>query len=148
MNIYLYSFKGEILQKAKIACGKNYGNKEAIGDNKTPEGVFNIAQIENSSHWKHNFDDGKGEIEGAYGPYFIRLNVPGQKGIGIHGTHDAGSIGNRLTEGCIRLKNDDLVKLVNRISSASIVIIIPSQSDADSTIISRIKNEIRDGSSK
>jgi hypothetical protein len=32
----------------------------------------------------------------------------GHQGIGIHGTHDDNSIRTRATEGCIRLKNEDL----------------------------------------
>ena len=40
---------------------------------KTPEGDFTIREINDSSAWKHDFKDGLGMIEGAYGPYFIRL---------------------------------------------------------------------------
>jgi len=59
----------------------------------------------------HDFGDGKGPIAGAYGPKFIRLKT-GWSGIGIHGTHDPAYIGKRVTEGCIRLKNEDLAELV------------------------------------
>ena len=122
-----------MLQNSKIACGKNFGNKEKVGDNRTPEGVFRIGEIEKASHWSHDFKDGKGEIKGAYGPFFIRLDVPGQKGIGIHGTHDPNSIGSRASEGCVRMYNDELVSLVNNISTASMVVITPSESDIDAS---------------
>lgn len=142
MMLYLYSYKGELLQKSKIACGKNFGNKENTGDNKTPEGVFGIGEIDDASSWSHDFkDDSLGEIKGAYGPYYIRLNVPGQKGIGIHGTHDPNSIGKRVSEGCIRLNNDELIKLVKHITTASIVVITPSQADNDSTFIQNVIKE-------
>lgn len=95
-----------------IACGKNYGQKEKEGDMKTPEGDFTIREINDSSRWKHDFKDGLGEIDGAYGPYFIRLWTNPHTGIGIHGTHLPSSIGSRATEGCIRLANDDLLRLV------------------------------------
>lgn len=95
-----------------IACGRNYGQKEKEGDMKTPEGRFTIQEIQDASLWKHDFKDGLGMIEGAYGPYFIRLKTPPHKGIGIHGTHLPSSIGSRATEGCIRLTNDDLERLV------------------------------------
>ena len=88
-----------------------------------------IVDIQNSKEWKHDFKDGKGLIEGAYGPYFIRLSVPGHKGIGIHGTHDSLSIGSRVTEGCIRLKNDDLIQLVSMIEIPMTVVITPSAYD-------------------
>ncbi|MDO4758367.1 MAG: L,D-transpeptidase [Rikenellaceae bacterium] len=95
-----------------IACGINYGQKEKEGDMKTPEGTFTIQEIQDASQWKHDFKDGLGMIEGAYGPYFIRLKTPPHKGIGIHGTHLPSSIGSRATEGCIRLTNEDLKRLV------------------------------------
>ena len=139
--LYHYNYKGELLQQSGIACGKKFGTKETIGDFKTPEGVFGIGEIENASHWSHDFKDGKGEIEGAYGLYFIRLNIPGQKGIGIHGTHNPNSIGTRASEGCVRMHNDELINLVKNITTASIVVITPSQSDIDSTFIEIIKKE-------
>jgi len=143
LMLYHYNFQGELLQKSKISCGKKFGNKEDIGDNKTPEGVFGIGQIDNSSTWSHDFaDDSLGEIKGAYGPYFIRLIVPGQKGIGIHGTSVPNSIGTRASEGCIRMHNDDLVNLVKHLGTASVVVITPSQSDIDTTLIEKvIKNK-------
>jgi lipoprotein-anchoring transpeptidase ErfK/SrfK len=113
MKLSQYNFKGELLQQSAIATGKSYGNKSKIGDLRTPEGIFNISEVVDASDWKHDFkDDSLGEIAGAYGPFFIRLDVPGQKGIGIHGTHDNNSLGTRASEGCIRLKNEDLEQLV------------------------------------
>ena len=125
-----YNFKGELLQKSDIALGKNPGNKLEMEDLKTPEGIFRITGFENSSTWSHDFkDDSLGIIKGAYGPYFIRLNVPGQKGIGIHGTYDGKSIGARASEGCIRMHNQDVVKLVKHLKTASVVVIIPGMDD-------------------
>jgi capsule polysaccharide export protein KpsC/LpsZ len=57
------------------------------------------------------------------------LNIPNQKGIGIHGTHDNSSIGKRISEGCIRLNNNDLIKLVNNIKNNAVVVITPSIED-------------------
>lgn len=129
MSLRLVDYKGEELFYASVACGSNYGDKQQKGDRRTPEGIFQVADIQNASEWKHDFDDGKGSIEGAYGPYFIRLNTPGHKGIGIHGTHDSLSIGTRVTEGCIRLKNEDLKQLVSLIHPPLTVIITPAAQD-------------------
>jgi lipoprotein-anchoring transpeptidase ErfK/SrfK len=129
MTLSVYNYKGKNIAKYPIACGKNMGNKEKRGDMKTPEGVFHVSDIRNASHWTHDFGDGNGEIEGAYGPYFIRLITPGHSGIGIHGTHDNNSIGTRATEGCIRLKNEDLEKLVKQVKAGDVVVIIPSKND-------------------
>lgn len=129
MRIRLIDYKGREILRYGIACGKNFGDKEKRGDLKTPEGIFHISEIVNSSNWKHDFGDGKGEISGAYGPYFMRLEVPGHKGIGIHGTHKPESIGTRDTEGCIRLHNEELEKLVNHCHVGMAVFITPSYKD-------------------
>ena len=90
--------------------GKNSGDKRKVGDNRTPVGEFTVQSIENASHWTHDFKDGKGVIAGAYGLWFIHLKT-GWQGIGIHGTHDPSSIGKNVTDGCIRLNNEDLKEL-------------------------------------
>ncbi len=121
----LYLLKGyDTVKVYSVAIGKNPGDKKRIGDYRTPEGCFYVIKIENSKNWVHDFpDDTLGPIKGAYGPYFIRLYTGADatysgktwKGIGIHGTHDPSSIGKRATEGCIRLKNQDLLELINYI---------------------------------
>ena len=86
--------------KFPIACGMNFGQKMKAGDNRTPEGIFKVVSKEPAAHWTYDF--GKGPVEGAYGPLFIRLSTPGFKGIGIHGTHDPATVPGRETHGCIR----------------------------------------------
>ncbi|MBN2829945.1 MAG: L,D-transpeptidase [Candidatus Cloacimonetes bacterium] len=111
---------GKQIAEYFVAIGLNPGDKEEVGDFRTPLGLFPVVKIEDSSNWEHDFSDGKGSIKNAYGPWFIRLltnektTISGKKwtGIGIHGTHNPNSIGKRATEGCIRLRNEDLVKLV------------------------------------
>lgn len=129
MMLRQYDYKGKILCEYPVAVGKNYGDKKEVGDMKTPEGVFTIEEIQNASTWEHDFDDGLGPVQGAYGDYFIRLRTPGHKGIGIHGTHDPGSIGTRATEGCVRLNNDNLNEFVKGVHPAMVVIIEPSRQD-------------------
>ena len=108
LTLKLYDTRGGLIYNFPVAMGKNYGNKQKRGDMKTPEGVFEVQEIVDASSWSHDFKDGKGEIAGAYGNWFIRLKTPPHSGIGIHGTHDPNSIGTRATEGCIRLNNADL----------------------------------------
>lgn len=129
MKLRLIDYKGNELFCAPVATGKNVGNKEKAGDMRTPEGVFQVADIQQSADWKHDFKDGKGEISGAYGDYFIRLAVPGHKGIGIHGTHLPESIGTRASEGCIRMDNEDLNRLVSLIYPPVTVVITPGAED-------------------
>lgn len=113
----------EVVKTYDIAIGKKTGQKQRVGDYRTPEGDFYVQQIQNSTSWKHDFKDGKGVIRGAYGPWFIRLKT-GWRGIGIHGTHDPKSIGTNVTEGCIRLKNRDLRELKNLYIKIGLPVII------------------------
>jgi len=129
MQLTVYGFNGDKLFEAPIAVGTGFGNKEKVGDRKTPEGVFRVVSVEDASTWVHDFNDGKGVIQNAYGPYFIRLEVPGQKGIGIHGTHDPNSIGTRATEGCVRLRNEDIAQLADMVGQGTMVIIGTSKLD-------------------
>ncbi len=131
MTLSQYDYKGELIHNFKVATGKNYGDKTKEGDFKTPEGVFKIEEVIDASTWSHDFKDDKGPIIGAYGPYFIRLQVPGQKGIGIHGTHDNNSLGKRASEGCIRLNNKDLSELVMSINTNAVVVITPGVEDVN-----------------
>ncbi len=119
----LFINKGrEVVRSFPIATGLVSGDKEKPGDNRTPEGTFVIEGIENSKHWVYDFGDGKGPVEGAYGPWFIRLET-GWEGIGIHGTHDPASIGTRCTAGCIRMNNDDLLEIISKIDEGTTVVI-------------------------
>ena len=125
--------KDEPVRTYGIAVARNTGDKQRTGDNRTPTswgkavdipksykgaeaGVpsskvpFRVEEICDASSWTHDFHDGKGVIEGAYGPWFISLDT-GWDGIGIHGTHDPASIGTMASEGCLRLKNSDVAEL-------------------------------------
>lgn len=129
MTLGVYDMEGELVDTFPIGCGTSFGNKIEAGDNRTPEGVFRISDIQNSSEWTHDFNDGKGEIKGAYGSYFIRLGNMPHKGIGIHGTHLPNSIGTRCTEGCIRLRNKDITRLKELVYCGLTVVILPSEED-------------------
>jgi hypothetical protein len=121
----LSTWKGsQHLSSYSVAIGENSGNKEKGGDRRTPEGVFKVERTHDSRAWVHDFGDGKGPVEGAYGPYFIRL-VTGWKGIGIHGTHDPSSLGTMVTEGCIRMSNDGLLEVVDLAIPGTVVVIEP-----------------------
>ena len=112
-----------------IACGTNYGTKTRKGDRKTPEGCFHINQVLNARGLSHDFGDGKGPVRDAYGPWFLRLDVPGYRDIGIHGTHLPESIGSRATEGCIRLRNEDIKDLKGHVGVGTPVIILPDNQE-------------------
>lgn len=138
MQMTVYDDKGMELLTFPVACGMNYGQKQRAGDNRTPEGVFKVVSTESVAHWTYDF--GNGPVKGAYGPLFIRLNTPGFKGIGIHGTHDEGSVPGRETHGCIRLKNEDLVRLSKFVDRGTLVIVLPGREDVLATLSSQTDN--------
>ena len=124
-QLTLVSADGQAIKQYGCAVARNLGPKEKRGDHKTPEGTFKINELLNSKSIPHDFHDGKGPVIGAYGPWFLRLDVPGFRDIGIHGTHLPESIGSRATEGCIRLRNEDILDLKSRIKLGTEVIILP-----------------------
>ena len=147
LAIHKLSYQLEVYERGReeaaysfpIAVAKNPGDKERTGDNRTPTswgsaaviparysgaavGVpssqvpFRIEEVCPAHYWTHDFGDGKGVIEGAYGPWFLSLDT-GWIGIGIHGTHDPASIGTMASEGCIRLRNEDIQRLKDIVCS-------------------------------
>lgn len=131
-SLNLYSYKGDLLNRYKVGIGANIGNKTKVGDKKTPEGLFRILDIEDSSEWMYDFkDDSLPQIKGAYGPWFMRLDANGFQGIGIHGTIDVSTLGTRTSQGCIRMQNDELNSLKKQITIGTLVIILPSIIDME-----------------
>lgn len=110
-------------KKYVVTVGGAAGDKEAVGDMKTPEGNFYIASIENSA--ERTFDEGSGP-EKAYGPWFLRLQTGSDEtfsgeswtGIAIHGTSRPEDIGKHASHGCIRLRNELITELKETIEPA------------------------------
>ena len=127
-KLTLINPQGYPIKEYDIACAINYGPKKVRGDHKTPEGTFKINQLLNAKGLTHDFKDGKGPIKDAYGPWFLRLDVPGFWDIGIHGTPFPESIGTRATEGCVRMHNEDILDLKSRVKVGTVVIILPDAS--------------------
>ena len=113
-----------------VCVGKALGQKQKKGDMKTPEctaeNPFVITEIVDASNWHHDFGDGRGSIL-SYGHWFMRLKTPGFSGIGIHGsTNNESSVPGRGSEGCIRLRDDDLIQLKEKYAFVGMrVVILP-----------------------
>jgi len=114
--------EGDTIMCVPISCGRGFGPKTKSGDMRTPEGEYKILSFTDSRSWGHDFNDGLGYIKEAYGPWFIRLSAG--NGIGIHGTHDPKSMGLRASEGCIRLRNEDLLQLKPQLRKGMVVEIV------------------------
>lgn len=115
-----------------VCVGKAKGQKQKKGDMKTPECTFekpfSITEIVDASKWTHDFGDGRGSIL-SYGHWFMRLKTPGHSGIGIHGsTNNESSVPGRGSEGCIRLRDDDLIQLKENYAFVGMkVVILPDE---------------------
>ena len=115
-----------------VCVGKAKGQKQKKGDMKTPEctfeNPFSITEIVDASKWTHDFGDGRGSIL-SYGNWFMRLKTPGHSGIGIHGsTNNESSVPGRGSEGCIRLRDDDLIQLKEDYAFVGMrVVILPDE---------------------
>lgn len=131
------------------AClSKNKGQKQRRGDMRTPESPqrrpFKIVSIENSKAWKHDFGDGRGSIL-SYGHWFMRLETP-FSGIGIHGsTNNEGTVPGRASEGCIRLRDTDLLHLVANYARPGMTVIIKTETQGQLPFETRLKNSADTG---
>ncbi|MCH5347298.1 MAG: L,D-transpeptidase [Muribaculaceae bacterium] len=127
MHVILYDRFGREEKAYRMACGKNYGTKQRKADSRTPEGIFYAVGIYDSTDWLFTDDNGvTSKVKGQFGPRFIRLSTPQ---IGIHGTRSPGSLGNRVSHGCIRISNDNIRELANIIDPGTPIIVNPSQRD-------------------
>lgn len=120
-KLYVLDDNDRVVFKTDVCLGKNTGNKKRRGDHKTPEGDFKIVSIENSSRWP-DFDK---VYRASYGPWFMRLNVPGFRSIGLHGTNEPESIGTRASMGCVRMLNDKVLELKKLVKVGTPVRILP-----------------------
>lgn len=80
----------------------------------TPEGSFVVVhRIENPS-WKHIPG---GDPTNPLGDYWLGLNVVSESGerYGIHGTNEPHLIGQNVSDGCIRMRNEDIAFLIKHV---------------------------------
>lgn len=130
MKLYRYDRYGVLQESVGIACSKHYGSKHKYRDNRTPEGFFSIEGIYDSTDWLYTDDDGNtSEVKGQFGPRFMRLKVPGTTQIGIHGTCAPWSIGGRRSHGCIRMTNENILRIVEIVKQGWPVIVSPGRKD-------------------
>ena len=139
-DYYLYVYQpqgGDTVMLARYDCcfSRVKGQKEKEGDFRTPhcavDQPFHITQIADASTWEHDFGDGRGPIK-SYGNYFLRLETPGHKGIGIHGsTNNVESVPGRASEGCIRLHDDDISDLAEHYAYVGMPVIIKAEEADD-----------------
>lgn len=128
MELYVVSRADSVLFKCGIACGARRGNKTERGDYRTPEGRFRISGMFDSTDWIHRTKDGRA-VKGCYGPYFLRIATGKWLGIGIHGTNAPRSIGRRASEGCIRVKSENIVKIFKQFAYDGMPVVVGGEKE-------------------
>jgi lipoprotein-anchoring transpeptidase ErfK/SrfK len=84
----------------------------------SPIGTFTIVnRIPNPTYYR----PGKVVGPGAANPLGTRWIGLNEKGYGIHGTDQPGSVGFARSHGCIRLRNDDVERLFERVRAGDVV---------------------------
>lgn len=103
-NRLLLFRRGRAVREYVVATGEEPGD--------TPEGAFRVAEMV--------VDPG-----GPFGTRWIGLECPeqGRLNQGIHGTNDPESIGLRTTQGCIRMRNNDVEELFAEVTTGMPVVI-------------------------
>ena len=130
-RLYVYEKVGRdtlLVAHYPVCYAKYADNKKKRGDMRTPESTmkkpFTISQIQDASGWKHDFHDGRGSVK-AYGNWFMRLVTPPHTGIGIHGsTNNESSIPGQDSEGCIRLRDADIIHLKSNYARVGTKVVI------------------------
>ena len=130
MHVILYDRYGRQVKAYPMACARNFGTKHRKGDCRTPEGFFVAQGIYDSSDWLYTDDNGyTSPTKGVYGPRFIRIKADVTGSIGIHGTGSPGSVGKRVSHGCIRINNASILDLVKYVKAGMPIIVNPGDRD-------------------
>lgn len=111
---------GDTLCRYPVCASAKRGQKHGKDDWRTPEGRFKIYGVYNSTDWTYEDTNDK-----CYGPFFIALWTPPFYGIGIHGTNAPYSVPGRRSHGCMRMHNEDIVRVRRMVDKDSRVTVLP-----------------------
>ncbi len=125
-RLYIINVFGDTLSRYRVCASKERGQKTGKDDWRTPEGTFKIYGVYNSTDWTYQDTDDK-----CYGPFFIALWTPPFYGIGIHGTNSPYSVPGRRSHGCMRMHNEDIVRVKSMVDKDSRVIVLPDPVPAE-----------------
>lgn len=110
---------GEIVKIFPVATGKT--------DDLTPEGTFSIVnKIKNRPYYTDNIPGG--DPRNPLGDRWLGIDARGTYGTtyAIHGNNNPGSIGKYVSAGCVRMHNEDVHWLFERVNRGTKVIILKS----------------------
>jgi len=93
----------------------------------TPTGSFEVIQMVSHPTWQHPFT---GELippgsDNPLGLRWIGFAVKGENYIGFHGTPNEELIGQAVSHGCVRMRNEDVVSLFEQVKMGTPVMVEP-----------------------
>ncbi|WP_088890144.1 L,D-transpeptidase [Leptolyngbya ohadii] len=93
----------------------------------TPSGSFRIISMQKDPIWRHPFT---GElifpgVDNPLGSRWIGFWTDGVHQIGFHGTNQEDLIGQAVSHGCIRMRDDDVQSLYSQVAVGTIVEVQP-----------------------
>ncbi|MDD4013926.1 MAG: L,D-transpeptidase family protein [Candidatus Omnitrophica bacterium] len=111
-NTLILEKDGQPLKTYLVSTGK---------DNSTPIGTFKIEEKMIKPVW-YKGDDAISPDSEEYelGTRWMAISM---EGYGIHGTKDESTIGQQVTQGCVRMKNSDVEELYDIVPSGTEVVI-------------------------
>ena len=93
----------------------------------TPTGTFEITQMQTDPAWKHPITDQliTSGPDNPLGVRWIGFWSDGHNQIGFHGTNQEELIGQAVSHGCLRMRNQDIVALYGQVATGTLVIVQP-----------------------
>jgi L,D-transpeptidase ErfK/SrfK len=93
----------------------------------TPTGTFEITQMQKNPVWKHPITDQliTSGPDSPLGLRWIGFWSDGYNQIGFHGTNQEEFIGQAVSHGCLRMRNQDIVALYQQVATGTPVVVQP-----------------------
>jgi L,D-transpeptidase ErfK/SrfK len=117
-TLYLYDHQN-LVKSYPVAVGRTGWE--------TPTGRFSIFEMQQNPAWQHPFT---GEVvppggNNPLGQRWLGFWSDGTNSIGFHGTPQESSIGQAISHGCVRLRNQDVVELYEKVALGTPVYVVP-----------------------
>jgi lipoprotein-anchoring transpeptidase ErfK/SrfK len=115
---YVYH-TGEVIASYPIAIGKEGWE--------TPTGSFRVRDMQKYPIWQHPITDKifPSGPDSPLGDRWIGFWSDGRNEIGFHGTPDIHLLGLAISHGCLRMRNEDVRSLYNKLTVGTLVSVVP-----------------------
>lgn len=120
-TIYIDKSENILLLKSAEDIFKTYIISTGV-NNSTPAGTFKIiVKLPNPTWFKSGAVVAPGSVDNALGTRWMGFDL---KGYGIHGTTEPATLGQQVTQGCVRMRNVDVEELYDIVPSGTEVTIV------------------------